>query len=43
LHYYEYALLKRFDAGYWQAKARVGEDNETLLEAAKREAYESWA
>ncbi len=37
---YEYALLKRSDAGWWQAIAGGGEDNETLLEAAKREAYE---
>ena len=37
---YEYALLKRSDAGYWQAIAGGGEDNETPLEAAKREAYE---
>jgi dihydroneopterin triphosphate diphosphatase len=37
---FEYALLKRSDAGYWQAIAGGGEDNETPLEAAKREAYE---
>jgi len=37
---YEYVLLKRSDAGYWQAIAGGGEDNETPLEAAKREAYE---
>lgn len=36
----EYALLKRSDAGYWQAIAGGGEDNETSLDAAKREAYE---
>ena len=35
-----YALLKRADAGYWQAIAGGGEDEETPLEAAKREAYE---
>jgi dihydroneopterin triphosphate diphosphatase len=37
---FEYALLKRSDAGYWQAIAGGGEDNETPLEAAKREACE---
>jgi len=37
---FEYALLKRSDAGYWQAIAGGGEDDETPLEAAKREAYE---
>jgi dATP pyrophosphohydrolase len=37
---FEYALLKRADAGYWQAVAGGGEDDETPLEAAKREAYE---
>jgi dATP pyrophosphohydrolase len=36
----EYALLKRSDAGYWQAIAGGGEDDETPLEAAKREAHE---
>lgn len=40
---FEYALLKRSDAGYWQAIAGGGEDNETSLEAAKREAYEEAA
>ena len=39
----EYALLKRSDAGYWQGIAGGGEDNETLLEAARREAYEEQA
>jgi dihydroneopterin triphosphate diphosphatase len=37
---FEYALLKRSDAGYWQAIAGGGEDNETPLEAARREAFE---
>src|SRR5262245_65988597 len=37
---YEYALLKRSDAGWWQAIAGGGENNEKPLEAAKREAYE---
>lgn len=32
--------MKRSDAGYWQAIAGGGEDSETPLEAAKREAYE---
>lgn len=36
----EYALLKRADARYWQAVAGGGEDNESPLEAARREAYE---
>ena len=37
---YEYALLKRSDAGWWQAIAGGGEDDETPIETAKREAYE---
>ena len=37
---FEYALLRRSDAGYWQAVAGGGEDDETPLEAARREAYE---
>jgi dATP pyrophosphohydrolase len=37
---FEYALLKRSDTGYWQAIAGGGEDDETPLEAARREAYE---
>jgi len=32
--------LKRADAGYWQAIAGGGEDNEIPIEAAKREAFE---
>ena len=37
---FEYALLKRSDAGWWQAIAGGGEDDETPLEAAKRETRE---
>ena len=37
---FEYALLKRSDAGWWQAIAGGGEDSEMPLEAAKREARE---
>jgi dihydroneopterin triphosphate diphosphatase len=37
---FEYALLRRSDEGFWQGIAGGGEDNETLLEAAKRESYE---
>ncbi len=37
---FEYTLLKRSDWGYWQAIAGGGENNETALESAKREAYE---
>jgi dATP pyrophosphohydrolase len=37
---FEYALLKRSDAGYWQAIAGGGEDDETPLQAARREAAE---
>ncbi|CAN5818047.1 NUDIX pyrophosphatase [soil metagenome] len=37
---FEYALLKRADDGYWQGVAGGGEDNETPLEAAKRETRE---
>ena len=36
----EYALMKRADDGYWQAIAGGGEDDETPLEAAKRETCE---
>ncbi len=36
----EYALLRRTDEGYWQAIAGGGEEQETPLEAAKRETYE---
>ena len=37
---FEYALMKRADGGYWQAIAGGGEDDETPLEAAKRETRE---
>ncbi len=37
---FEYALFKRSDAGWWQGIAGGGEDNETPLEAAKRETFE---
>ena len=39
---FEYALLKRSDSGFefWQGVSGGGEDNETPLEAAKRETYE---
>lgn len=36
----EYALLKRADAGFWQGVSGGGEDDETPLEAARRETYE---
>ncbi len=35
-----YALLRRSDAGWWQGVAGGGEDDETPLEAARREALE---
>ncbi len=37
---FEYALLKSAERGVWEAVAGGGEDNETLLEAARRETYE---
>jgi len=37
---YYYALFKRKDIGVWQAIAGGGEDNETPVEAMKREIYE---
>jgi dATP pyrophosphohydrolase len=37
---FEFALLKRMDTGYWQAIAGGGEDAETPLDAARREAAE---
>lgn len=37
---FEYALLKRSDAGFWHAVAGGGEDTETPIEAAKRETFE---
>ncbi|MCP5094768.1 MAG: NUDIX pyrophosphatase [Chloroflexi bacterium] len=37
---FEYALLKRADNGAWQGVCGGGEDDETPLEAAKRETFE---
>ena len=37
---YEYAVFRRADLGFWQGIAGGGEDAETPLEAAKREAFE---
>jgi len=37
---FEYALLKRAHAGFWQGVSGGGEDGETPLEAARRETYE---
>jgi dATP pyrophosphohydrolase len=37
---FEYLLLKRSDAAYWQGIAGGGEGSETPLEAAKRETLE---
>ena len=37
---FEFAVFKRRDEGYWQAIAGGGEDNETPLEAARRECFE---
>jgi dATP pyrophosphohydrolase len=39
-HSLEYVLLRRADAGYWHSVAGGGENEETPLEAAKRETYE---
>ena len=36
----EYALFKRSDAGFWQGISGGGEDDETPLQAARREAFE---
>ncbi len=36
----EYAIFRRTDAGYWQGIAGGGEDEETPLDAARREAEE---
>ncbi len=36
----EYAVFKKSDGGYWQFIAGGGEDDETPLEAARREALE---
>jgi dATP pyrophosphohydrolase len=35
-----YALLRRADEGWWQGVAGGGEDDETPLDAARRETYE---
>ena len=35
-----YALFRRADLGFWQGVAGGGEDDETPLEAARRETYE---
>ena len=40
LDVFEYALFKRSDKSYWQGIAGGGEDSETPLAAAKREAFE---
>jgi dihydroneopterin triphosphate diphosphatase len=37
---FEFALFKRSDEPYWQGIAGGGEDTETALAAAKREAFE---
>ena len=37
---FEYALLKRADAGFWQGVTGGGEDDETPLETARRETFE---
>jgi dATP pyrophosphohydrolase len=37
---FEYALLRRADAGFWQGVTGGGEDDETPLEAARREIEE---
>jgi len=37
---FEYALFQRSDAGWWQGVAGGGEDDETKIEAAKRETLE---
>ena len=40
VEHFEYAVFKRADAGYWQAIAGGGEDDEQPIAAARREAYE---
>jgi dATP pyrophosphohydrolase len=37
---FEYAVLRRTDAGFWQGVTGGGEDDETPLDAARREAFE---
>ncbi|HDR6314795.1 NUDIX pyrophosphatase [Bacillus cereus] len=36
----QYAIFNRSDYGYWQGIAGGGEDGESLIESAKREAFE---
>lgn len=36
----KYALFKRYDGGYWQGISGGVEDDENMIEAAKRECYE---
>ncbi|KXI48543.1 MULTISPECIES: NUDIX hydrolase [Bacillus cereus group] len=36
----QYAIFKQSDYGYWQGIAGGGEDGETPIESAKREAFE---
>ncbi len=37
---FRYALLRRADAGYWHTVSGGGEDDETPLQAARRETHE---
>ncbi len=37
---FEYAVFQRADEGYWQGIAGGGEDDETPMQAARREAWE---
>jgi dihydroneopterin triphosphate diphosphatase len=37
---FEYAIFKRADEGFWQGISGGGEDGESPLEAARREAFE---
>ena len=37
---FEYALLRRADEGWWQGVTGGGEDDETPLQAARRETFE---
>lgn len=36
----DYTIFKRSDEGYWQFIAGGGEDNESAMQAAKRESFE---
>ena len=36
----EYAIFRRSDASWWQAISGGGEEGETIIESAKREAWE---